>query len=857
MNKPFHRLFFLCLFFPAAVAVAEQAASPAAITPDAAKRAIAVLEDDRQRADVILTLKAVAETGATAPPATGATAEERDEPPLQSAPAEAPAIVPLEADGLIAQTLRQIGRWADHLGEQVVQLKQAASELPDWSRSSFGNDAGRRRLLHALLALALLFGLGLALEGGLRWLLKRPRVALIAHADEVASRADAMAQERLGHQRQADQARAAQAQEDRSDAGRQQAATAGTQPEQAGVALVQTHRNGVDEVEAVAVESAQSATGEPTLHPDEAVASHDAAAPSGARGRPASSEHRSSVRHLPFALAALVLDLLPLVPLFCVAAVLAPRLSKEVSTVTTGFFDAYVATRMTLAIVALLLSPAGHGLRVLRLSPAISVVLQTWIRRFIIVATFGVALADAAQVFGAGQAGRLAIIKVISLVVHLFVVILIFQVRRPVGQVIAAPEQATGPLASARNWLAQIWPVLAAVLIMGAWVVWALGVEDGFPKLLHFIAVSGIVIILGRAAAILALGVMGRAFGGDAAGEAGGEPRGAGGFLSERYYPAARRLVSLLITTCTVLVLFQIWGFDAIAWFDEGTIGRGLISAMSTILVAAVMAIVVWQFANGSIERRLARWQKQGDMIRAARLRTLVPMLRSGLLVLMVLIVGLTALNQIGINTTPLLAGASIIGVALGFGSQKLVQDFITGIFLLMENAMQVGDWVTVAGVSGTVEYLSIRTVRLRAGDGSLHIVPFSSVSTVNNTNRGIGNAAVRISVSQDADVEQVITELKSIGEGLRKDPNFGELILNDIEIWGVDSVDGSMVTVAGQMRCIDKGRWGVQREINRLILERFRALNIEIADPRSRLLVPRGSALPEAPNPCPTQRPE
>jgi len=124
-----------------------------------------------------------------------------------------------------------------------------------------------------------------------------------------------------------------------------------------------------------------------------------------------------------------------------------------------------------------------------------------------------------------------------------------------------------------------------------------------------------------------------------------------------------------------------------------------------------------------------------------------------------------------------------------------------------MENAMQVGDWVTVAGVSGTVEYLSIRTVRLRGGDGSLHIVPFSSVSTVNNTNRGIGNASVRISVGYETDVELAIAELKQIGADLRSDPGFQTLIINDIEVWGVDSVDGSMVTLAGQIRCIDKSR--------------------------------------------------
>jgi len=234
--------------------------------------------------------------------------------------------------------------------------------------------------------------------------------------------------------------------------------------------------------------------------------------------------------------------------------------------------------------------------------------------------------------------------------------------------------------------------------------------------------------------------------------------------------------------------------------------------------------------------------------MRAARLRTLLPMLRSFLMIIIVLVIGLTALKQIGVNTTPLLAGASIVGVALGFGSQKLVQDFITGIFLLMENAMQVGDWVTVAGVSGTVEHLSMRTVRLRAGDGSLHIVPFSSVSTVNNTNRGIGNAVVRVSVGYETDIEQVIHELKQIGAGVRSDPSFQELIINDIEVWGVDSVDGSMVTLAGQIRCIDKGRWGVQREMNRRILMRFRELGIEIADPRSRLLVLRGSSTQEDP---------
>jgi moderate conductance mechanosensitive channel len=201
-------------------------------------------------------------------------------------------------------------------------------------------------------------------------------------------------------------------------------------------------------------------------------------------------------------------------------------------------------------------------------------------------------------------------------------------------------------------------------------------------------------------------------------------------------------------------------------------------------------------------------------------------------------VVGLTALSQLGINTAPLIAGASIFGVALGFGSQKLVQDFITGIFLLTENAMQVGDWVTVAGVSGTVEFLSIRTVRLRGGDGSLYTVPFSSVTTVNNTNRGIGNAAVKVMIANGADLERAIATLKEIGADIRNDDAFKNGILSDFAYWGVDSVDGASVTLVGQIQCKDSSRWGVQREFNRRVLTTFTERGIELANPQRNFLI-------------------
>jgi small-conductance mechanosensitive channel len=175
-------------------------------------------------------------------------------------------------------------------------------------------------------------------------------------------------------------------------------------------------------------------------------------------------------------------------------------------------------------------------------------------------------------------------------------------------------------------------------------------------------------------------------------------------------------------------------------------------------------------------------------------------------------------MSELGVNIGPLLAGASIFGVAIGFGSQKLVQDFITGIFLLLENAMQVGDSVTAGGLSGTVENLSIRTLRLRAGDGSVHVIPFSSVSAVTNSNRGLGNAAVVITVDYQEDSEHVANVLTGIANEMRSDKTFETGMLSDLQLWGVDRIDGSTMTLAGQIVCTDSARWGVQREFNRRV---------------------------------------
>lgn len=817
-------LLLLCLALPLRAAeTPAPAPAPAGLDPQQARQVAALLQDPQRRQELILTLQAIASqpastTGAKAAPASTAAVAALATVATPAA-GEEKTLVPLEANGLIAQTLSRVGRWADNLGSELNQVQRAVRTLPDWSRASFTSEAGRHALLQALLTLATLFAAGLLIEWLIRRALCSARQRLQRQADHADSRARRQAQQQAAQQLP-------------PDASAPAAEEAATRPAEPAVALVKTQRDGVEQLEEVPIAPSDSAA--PAMPaPESAPADPAPAKPA----RASAEEHWTTLRHLPFALGLLLLELLPLLAFWAMAALLIHYLvgsDANQRELVGGFLGAYLTTRLALIVIHLLIDPAAHGIRLLKVKAALAGTLLRWLHAFVALITFGLALAQAADILGANEEGREAIVKLVSLLAHLLVVGLIFHVRRPVAARIAGRQDGSGALTVLRAWLGQVWAVFAAVFVMGGWTMWALDIENGLPRLMNFVALSAGIVILGRLAAVFSLGLLGRLF----------QPAARDGASDsdlhlQRYYPLARWLVGVIVTLVTALALFQSWGWDVLDWFDDGSIGRSLLSAFLTILIAAVIAVVVWEGANATVNRRLSSWNERGDTVRAARLRTLLPMLRTGLFILVALIVGLTALSELGINTTPLLASASIIGVALGFGSQKLVQDFITGIFLLLENAMQVGDWVTVAGVSGTVEYLSIRTVRLRAGDGSLHIVPFSSVSAVNNINRGLGNAALRISVGYAEDIERVIAELKDIGAGLRADEAFKELILADLEIWGVDAVDGSMVTIAGQMRCLDKGRWGVQRELNRCILERFRERGIEIANPRASLLLP------------------
>ena len=538
------------------------------------------------------------------------------------------------------------------------------------------------------------------------------------------------------------------------------------------------------------------------------------------------------LRRLPLVFVRLLLELVPVLGILVVGHLMVGSSlgGQTVSRlIILAIVDAYALCTMLLCVARMLLSPSEPRLRLVHLSDTSAIYLMWWTRRLILITVCGYAIGEVGLLLGLSDIAHDAIQKTVGLVLQICLGYIVVRNRRRVRHWLRAPQDATGLVAGLRNRVARIWHWVALFFLIAFWLTWAVEVPHGYAAVLHYFTVTTLVLIGARLTLLLLLGVVDRIM--RPAADSQGLYPGMHARL-RTYHPAVSTALRLTIYLMCVLGLLQLYGLNTFLWLVESALGQRILSASGTLLVTIVFAFGVWEAANGAIQQHLDRLQRDAQLAKSARLRTLLPLLRTTLLITIAIVAGLMILNQIGINIGPLLAGAGIIGVAIGFGSQKLVQDLITGIFLLLENAMQVGDNVTVSGLSGVVEALSIRTIRLRAGDGSVHIIPFSSVTSVTNVNRGLGNASVTVSVAYDEDTDRVANELKAIIADMRTDPDLAAKMLSDLQLWGVDKVDGASVTMAGQVVCTDSGRWAVQREFNRRMKRRFQELGIRIFNP-------------------------
>ncbi len=254
---------------------------------------------------------------------------------------------------------------------------------------------------------------------------------------------------------------------------------------------------------------------------------------------------------------------------------------------------------------------------------------------------------------------------------------------------------------------------------------------------------------------------------------------------------------------------------------------------MPKLVVIVVGALVLSRLLRVMVRRIAALQEKKlPSGIRAQKIRTMASVITSvGVFVIFFWAV-LQALPLFGLNLGPLLASAGIAGLAIGFGAQTLVHDFINGFFILIENQYDIGDNVRIAGVKGTVEAMSLRHTLLRDEDGTVHFVPNSEIKIVSNTTRDWSQLTLRVTVAYSEPSDRIVKLLQEVGDEVRHDPAYADDIVSDIQVPGIDRVGNGEAEYLMLVKTRPNKQYAVSRELRRRIKECFHMQNVQTPGP-------------------------
>jgi len=534
-------------------------------------------------------------------------------------------------------------------------------------------------------------------------------------------------------------------------------------------------------------------------------------------------------RRLGFAILHLFLALLPIIGFASTIAVaigLGLVTSEQGQRSVAGITNAYLVCRFSLEAIRFLIAPEAPPLRLINMPDERAIRLMAWITLLLGSVAAEFILVSVSEILGLSPPGARALTALFALIIHIELAIAVWQSRFVVAGWIRGRKGKSTYTAGFRTGLAGIWHYLALFYILALWIALAGGVHHAFAFLLRVIVVFIAALSFGERAWKGSTHLLDRLFPDPDSGAA-RHPKFAA--RARAYNPLVRVLIRVVIGVLVLVAILLGWGINVLPWLLNDPVIRALIIAFISIIITVAVALFLWEVCNAYILARIDRLTSTGRTRQASRLRTLLPMLRATIGVVIGITAGLICLSKIGVNAAPLLAGAGVVGIAVGFGSQKLVQDIITGLFLLLEDAMQVGDVVTLASMTGTVERLSIRTIRLRGGDGSINIIPFSAVTTVTNMTRDFGYAQISIQVAYEEDLPHVYAVMTDIARTMRAEPAWGAMIRDDLQIFGLDEFGASALVITGQIRTGPGQHWAVRREFYARAKRRFEEENIEI----------------------------
>lgn len=535
-----------------------------------------------------------------------------------------------------------------------------------------------------------------------------------------------------------------------------------------------------------------------------------------------------------------VLDMLPIAAFaaaaFGVLALVDLNFLVRLAVVTV--VNANVLARAIIAVGRAVLAPEVPSLRMVSLDNESATYGFLWLRRFTHTAIYGYFFLRAAWILGLSSGAYIFLSDLLGLIVAGMAVVFILQIRVGVARRLRALSTPTGGVARLRNQLADFWHLLAIAYVAAAYLVWVLDLPGGFAYLARATLLSVVAVVLAR---LLLFGLL-RVF--TVVFRLSPEVREKYPLIearANRYLPVLKQVVQVVVTAVTLLVLLEIWGARAFEWLASAS-GQVVMGRAISITIVVLVAMLAWEIGAAFADRMHARNPS------STRLKTLLPFLLNGWRIVLLTIAGLIVLSELGVNIAPLLAGAGVLGLAVGFGAQTLVKDVITGVFILMEDTLSVGDVVEIGSHAGLVEKITIRTLHMRDFDGNVHSLPFGEVQTIKNMSKQFAYAVVDVTVSYRENIDEALDVMAQVAKEMSESGPLAETIIAPFEVVGVEGLQDSAVWLRGRFKTRPLGQWNVKREFYRRIKAAFDAKGIEIPFPHQTIYFgvdKKGSAPP------------
>ena len=514
-----------------------------------------------------------------------------------------------------------------------------------------------------------------------------------------------------------------------------------------------------------------------------------------------------------------------------------------------------VTVRAVMLIVSQIVSPKSSSTRLVELSDAAA--REAWIWSLALTLSLAVPkhIGMLARELGATEDNLLLMGMLLGPVFLLLSIALVLRLRRHGTRLIVGDDGSVGIL---RQGLARVWWLLAIAYIVLIWLMAAgaraaTGESSLLPGLVSLLLVAAIPYFDRGLKWLIACYFDDDRQAGAAPDEQAATDSGATGPIADEledteqataprpnYYAVALRYGRVLMTVAILAIFIRLWHID-IAALSAQLVGERFARASFDIAITILLTWALWGVIRIAIERKIAEDkgpegaadEAEAGGVGGTRIGTVLPLIRAFIQITLIVMAVLISLSALGVNIGPLIAGAGVVGLAIGFGAQTLVRDIVSGLFYLIDDAFRVGEYVVIDQIRGTVEKISIRSFQLRHHNGPVHTIPYGEIRSLTNWSRDWAIMKFELRIPFETDIEKVRKIIKKIGQDLMEDEAFGPLLLAPLKSQGVNRMDDSALIIRCKFTAVPGQQYLIRREAFTRIQKAFEEEGIHFAPRR------------------------